>query len=226
MRFRILPVVVFFLFSLVVAKVFDLALIKNNHDIQAVAENPKDAEPKEAAGEEAKTEEKKAEDGAEAEKNTAPVADGPVQKNPPKNIEISDQVPMERALLENLVKRRKELDEWANSISMKESILNATEKKISSKMEELKKLETDVTALLAQYKSKEDEKNKKLVKIYEGMKPAEAAKIFDTMDLAILLDIISGMNETSAAKIIAKMTTIKAKELTTSLAEQKRLAAK
>ena len=93
-------------------------------------------------------------------------------------------------------------------------------------MEELKKLEADVSALLAQYKTKEDEKTIKLVKIYEGMKPADAAKILNNMDINVVVEIANAMKEDNAAKIISKMDTNKAKELTIKLAEQKRLAAK
>lgn len=246
MRFKILPILLFFLFALVVAKVFDLGLEKgspNNirSDMQAIAQG-KDADTKGDKPEQKSPEKEPAKDAVatpneeeEAAKTAdqAPAKDtgienkdGVPQKNPPKNVEISDQVPMEKALLENLAKRRVELDDWANSIAMKESVLNATEKKINSKMEELKKLETEVSALLGQYKIKEDAKNKQLVKIYEGMKPAEAARIFDTIDFGILIEIVGGMSEASSSKIIAKMNPNKAKDLTTKLAEQKRMAAK
>ena len=212
MQLRILPLVIFFAFALVVAKVADLGLIKgteNNFDIQsniqAVAASEGD------------------EDGGEGNENEEAGEDGPKQHNAPKNVEISDQAPMERILLENLSKRRKELDDWANTISMKESVLNATEKKINSKMMELKKLEMEVSKLLKQYEQKEEGKHKKLVKIYEGMKPADAAKILNKMEMSILLEIAGGMKEDAASKIVAKMDTNKARALTMMLANQRRL---
>jgi len=214
MHIRILPLIIFFAFALVTAKVVDLGLekaIRNNPNIkstlQALAASEEDDE----------NEEKDRGEASEGE------PDGPKQRNAPKNIEISDQSPMERILLKNLSKRRKELDDWANTIAMKESVLNATEKKISGKMAELKKLETKVIKLLEQYKIKEDGKNRKLVKIYEGMKPANAAKILNNISMDILLEIAGGMKEDIASKIIAKMDTNKARELTVKLANQRRL---
>ncbi len=241
MRIRLLPILIFFAFALVVAKVFDLALLKGintdqkHNNIQAIAkedskkeekkeESAKDSTPtqptdnkEEAKGSSDKKEENTS--GGEGDESKP----GPAQKDPPKKIDISDQEPMEKTLLENLAKRRKELDDWANSISMKENVLNATEKKINSKMEELKKLQDEVSSLLEQYKAKEDEKNKRLVRIYENMKPQEAAKIFDQMDINILIDIMSGMKEDASAKIISKMETAKAKDLTIKLAQNKKL---
>lgn len=225
MRLRILPVIIFFCFALIVAKVFDLALEKNfrNNNSQALASN--------ATKEDAKAEEPsaKTKDDSLEKDESAQVppldATGPTQMNAPKNIEISNQPPTERALLENLSKRRKELDDWANTISMKESVLNATEKKINGKMEELKKLEAEVTTLLELYKTKEDEKTKRLVKIYEDMKPVDAAKILDRMEMVVLLEIAGGMKEDSAAKVLAKMDPNRAKEVTIKLAEQRRMSA-
>jgi flagellar motility protein MotE (MotC chaperone) len=236
-RIKILPLLIFFAFALVVAKVFDLAVdkgAKNNNltlstsmkaqaeskpaaEKHDAAEAPKEDAPKEGAPKEGAAKEGEAPPTDEKQHSDAP------QENPPKSVEITDQAPMEKALLENLSKRRKELDDWANTISMKESVLNATEKKINSKMEEMKKLQTEITSLLEQYKAKEDEKNKKLVKIYESMKPADAAKILENMDIVILMQITGGMKEDNAAKIFAKMDPNKAKDLTTKLAEQRTL---
>jgi flagellar motility protein MotE (MotC chaperone) len=138
----------------------------------------------------------------------------------PKELQVTDMSDMEKNLLENLAKRRKELDEWSASIAMKENILNATEKKIDSKMEDLKKLEDSVKVLLEEYNKKEDEKVKRLVKIYESMKPQDAANIFEKMDMEVLLGVVSKMKEDKAGKVLAKMSPDKAKELTTRLAQQ------
>lgn len=234
MKIKILPLLIFFAFALVVAKVFDLAVEKNRLAISSSFKANAESKGKEAAPAEAPKEGDAAAPPAEAPKEgeatppapgTEPQHSDTPQQNQPKSIEITDQAPMERALLESLSKRRKELDDWANTIAMKESVLNATEKKINSKMEEMKKLQTEITGLLEQYKAKEEEKNRRLVKIYEGMKPADAAKIIENMDMAIQLQIAGGMKEDAAAKIFAKMDPVKAKDLTTKLAEQRSLSA-
>lgn len=231
MNFRILPVIIFFCFALIVAKVFDLALEKDNksNGVQALAQNKAEDSPSTEKQSEHSSAAAKDDNASKDESDQATTTPQeqptpPFQADAPKNIEISNQAPTERALLESLSKRRKELDDWANTISMKESVLNATEKKINNKMEELKKLESEVSQLLELYKAKDDEKAKRLVKIYEDMKPADAAKILDHMEMGVLLEIAGGMKEDAAAKIFAKMDPNKAKEVTVKLAEQRRLS--
>ncbi|MCB1183239.1 hypothetical protein KDM41_07385 [bacterium] len=45
----------------------------------------------------------------------------------------------------------------------------------------------------------------KLAKMYEAMKPQQAAPIISALDMDIILDIMSRMKERQAAKILAKM---------------------
>jgi flagellar motility protein MotE (MotC chaperone) len=88
-----------------------------------------------------------------------------------------------------------------------------TEGKIDQKMVELKALQDRVDGLLKDYDTKESLKIKSLIKIYENMKPKDAAKIFDQMDLKTLFDVVSQMKEAKAAAILASMDPMKAKEV-------------
>ena len=62
-----------------------------------------------------------------------------------------------------------------------------------------------------------------LVKIYETMKPADAAKIFETLDMPVLLGVIQRMKPKSTAPILAAMAPEKAKEVTVALTKQDQL---
>ena len=62
-----------------------------------------------------------------------------------------------------------------------------------------------------------------LVKIYEGMKPKEAARIFDTLDLDILVNVVSQMSERKLSPVLASMNPERARTVTIMLAEQKTL---
>ncbi len=77
--------------------------------------------------------------------------------------------------------------------------------------------------MLAQYEIKEDEKIKSLVKVYEAMKPLEAAKIFEKLDMPILLSVASNMKEAKLAMIIAKMDPSSAKDLTMELSNYRKV---
>jgi flagellar motility protein MotE (MotC chaperone) len=55
------------------------------------------------------------------------------------------------------------------------------------------------------------------------MKPKEAARIFDTLEMDVLLSVIGKMNERKMSPILASMDPDKAREVTIKLAEQRKL---
>lgn len=133
---------------------------------------------------------------------------------------------VEVELLQTLSKRREELDRWQNNIEIKESTLDAAEKRIDDKIKQIEGMKKQVAALLAQYNAQEDAKIRSLVKIYENMKPAEAARIFDEVEMPILLLVIDAMAEKKAAPILAAMNPNKAKQLTVELANERKINSK
>lgn len=211
MRIRIIPMVIVMSFALVVAKVSDIALQMNQ-----TSDEPSNAQ--------AFAQEDDADLTPETEEEA--VLSPNYAGGGPSELEITDTTEIEKNLLESLSKRRKELQAWSESISMKENILNATEKKIDRKMAELEKLKKEVSTLLDDYNNIENKKIQRLVKIYENMKPQNAADIFSKMELKILLEVLSKMKEANAAKILAKMDPEKANSITESLAMQRRISTK
>ena len=125
-------------------------------------------------------------------------------------------------LLENLSKRREELDARDRELDMKAKILDASEKRINDKITEMKTLQTDLSKVLAQYNEKQDAQIKSLVKIYETMKPDEAAKIFNELEMPILLDVIGKMSERKVALVLANMDPKRAREVTQELADRRK----
>ena len=84
-------------------------------------------------------------------------------------------------------------------------------------------LRSEITKLLEEQSEEEKARIVSLVKIYEGMKPKEAARIFDTLDLDILVNVTSQMSERKLSPVLAAMNPDRAKTLTIMLAEQKTL---
>ena len=66
----------------------------------------------------------------------------------------------------------------------------------------------------------DDKKIQKLVKVYESMKPKEAAKIFNDLQIGVLVELALNMKESRLAAILSEMTPEKARELTSILATQ------
>lgn len=128
-------------------------------------------------------------------------------------------------LLQNLSKRRDELDQRERDLAIKSKVLDASEKRITDKIAEIKTLEAELSKVLAQYNEKQDGQIKSLVKIYESMKPDEAAAIFNELEMPILLDVIGKMSERKVALVLANMNPKRARDVTQELADRRKKAA-
>lgn len=129
----------------------------------------------------------------------------------------------QKTVLKELKIRRESLDNRESRINQYEALLKVTEKRIQEKIAELDELKKEIEALLGKQSKEEEARLQSLVKIYSGMKPKDAAAIFDNLDMNILLQVVGRMSERKTAPIMASMNIQKAQELTTLLAEQKKL---
>lgn len=128
--------------------------------------------------------------------------------------------PGERAVLERLQERRHELDARSREMDMRESLLKAAEKRVEAKIAELKAMEERVKAATATRDQKEADRFKSVVAMYESMKAKDAARIFDRLDLKILVDVSIQINPRKMSEILAQMTPESAERLTVELAQR------
>jgi flagellar motility protein MotE (MotC chaperone) len=126
-------------------------------------------------------------------------------------------------LLQTLAARRNELDQRAQTVEQREALLKVGEDRMNQKVAELAALKADIEKLLSMRKSKEEAELNNLVKIYEAMKPREAATIFDGLDMPVLLDVVEKMKDQKIAPIFAQMKPERAREVTARLAERRKL---
>lgn len=132
----------------------------------------------------------------------------------------------EMDLLQNLAKRRAELDAREKELDLKGKVLEATQKRIDDKIIEMKTLDTQLTKTIESYNGQQNAQIGSLVKIYENMKPAQAAGIFNELDLPILLEVIDRMSERKVSPILAQMDPKKARDVTQELAAMRKAAPK
>lgn len=125
-------------------------------------------------------------------------------------------------VLRTLSKRHRDLVERERSISEREATLQAIEKRLDNKTEELKKIQDYLKQLLGQKDEKEKESIKKLVLVYQKMKPQEAATILQELDLETLLNIMDEMKETNVSSILSKMEPLRARFLTLEIAQRRK----
>lgn len=128
-------------------------------------------------------------------------------------------------VLQKLAERREELEGRSRELDAREALLNAAEERIDGKISEIKNLENTIHKLISQYNTLEDNKLKSLVNIYEKMKPRDAARIFNELEMPTLIAVIERMKDTKTAPIMAEMDSVKAKALTSELAHRNRLPA-
>lgn len=124
----------------------------------------------------------------------------------------------ERAILERLGERRTELDSVAAELELRLALVEAAERRLDERVESLKSLEAQITALVEEKKSMNDVQFASLVGMYENMKSASAATVFNQLDMGVLVRIARHMNPRKMAPILAKMVSTRAQELTVRLA--------
>ena len=192
---RLLPVTIFAMSSLLAVKSAEL--------VRAAAPAA-DPAPKAAAAEAAKS----------APPPQAAVPTPSEEAAPP----VTDA---ERAVLLDLRQRRQELDARDAALAERESVLAAAEQKVSARVAELQALQKKLEALDAARKEREDASWQGLVKLYEAMKPRDAATIFNDLDMPVLLQVVDRMKEAKAAPVLAAMQPDKARDLTAKLAQMR-----
>jgi flagellar motility protein MotE (MotC chaperone) len=131
----------------------------------------------------------------------------------------------EKTILLELRERRQELEAREATLSSRESMLAAAEKKLSSRVGELQALQQRLESLDASHQQQENTAWQGLVKVYETMKPRDAAAIFNDLGMQVLLAVIGRMKDAKAAAILAAMAPDKARDVTMQLAQLRTKAA-
>ena len=164
-----------------------------------------------------KKEEKKEEPKPAAPATDAPKPDGVVvfpDQNP------QSVSPSERAILERLQARRQELEQRAREIEIRESLLKSAEKRIEGRVEEMKATEAKISTATGQKAEQDAARFKGIITMYEGMKPKDAAKVFDRLEMSVLYDIASQIAPRKMSDILGLMQPEAAERLTVELARR------
>ncbi len=152
-----------------------------------------------------------------------PAKDGKKDNKRDAGADVSGMTSSEIEVLQKLAERREDLEQRGRELDMREGLLKAAEARIDKKIGELKTLQTAIDGLIKKHSEQEEARMASLVKIYEVMKPKEAARIFEQLEMPILLDVIERMSERKVAPILAEMNAGKAKSVTSELAQRRQL---
>ena len=166
----------------------------------------------EAAGSEKKSD-KTAAKGKPGTKDNAPLEDERLKGGPNGGTSNS-----ELAVLEGLANRRKHLDKRVRELELRENLLMAAEKRVEVRITELKSIESRIESELKRRDNVRNEQYGRLVKMYSGMKPKDAARIFDRLDINALTDLVARMKPRIMSTILASMAPAAAERLTLEIA--------
>ena len=155
----------------------------------------------------------------------APVASEPAiadtqDRQPQQAAQLSQA---ELDVLQQLTERRKVLDEREGALAERALLLQAAETRIDQKIQDLRDLRATLEQLTRIRDDQEEMKILSLVKIYETMKPKDAARIFQELEMETLLLVVDRMKERKLAPVMAEMNPDKAMEVTVELARLRQL---
>jgi len=173
----------------------------NDSDFTGSVSAKKDPKKDEGKKEEAKKEEAK-----------------PPEQRAPDPLPAAPPSASERAVLERLQERRGAIDERAKEMEMREALLQAAERKLDGRINDLKAIEDRLDAGAKAEKAEIDKQLKTVVIMYETMKAKDAARVFDRLKLDVLVPVATAMKPARMAEILAAMSPEAAERLTVALA--------
>jgi flagellar motility protein MotE (MotC chaperone) len=124
--------------------------------------------------------------------------------------------------LSKLNDRKKELDEREEELNRMEQELQAQKTELDKRMQELEGVRRGISSVLEEKVAVDSKKVDTLVLMYSDMKPPQAAKVFETMDEDLAVEILGRMKKKSAADIMNLLKPDKAQVLTEKFAGYKR----
>lgn len=107
-----------------------------------------------------------------------------------------------KGLLASIQRRQKELDEREEELKAREERLTIIKRDIDSRITELEKVRSEIEAYAGKIDDADNDRIRRLVKIYESMNPEEAALRLEKLDTKLAVLILSAMREKNAAKIL------------------------
>jgi flagellar motility protein MotE (MotC chaperone) len=166
-------------------------------------------------------------DGTKTESTKAGSANGPQDPPPSPNGKVvvvadasASPSAAERAILERLQQRRQELEKRARELDIREGLIADAERRVESKLLQVKEGQQQLAAAVQKKDEAEAARFKGLVTMYENMKPRDAAKIFDRLEVNVLLQVASLMSPRAMSEILALMSPDRAQQLTVELANR------
>jgi len=125
----------------------------------------------------------------------------------------------ERRVLASLKKEREKLMRKKKSITKREKELKVLQQEVEKKLQQLRQWRGDLEELLTEKEQKEQERVKKLSRIYQRMDPVKAAAALARVQQDLAVSILSRMRSGTAAEVLDSMESAQAAALSTDLSQ-------
>ena len=128
----------------------------------------------------------------------------------------------DHAHIKKFMQRKKELDEREAELAKMEDDLKAQREALDTRIKELEKIRAQIGDVLKDKVEVDSGRVDKLVDFYSNMKPAQAAKIMETMNEDLVVETLSRMKKKSAADIMNLLEAKKAQSISEKFAGYRR----
>lgn len=102
--------------------------------------------------------------------------------------------------------KRQQLAEREAALKAKEEELGRLSATLDAKANELNAARKGIEASLSAKKKQDDERYKKMVKIYKGLKPEQAGALLNKLEAKLVIEMLNQMDQKTATKLIPFIT--------------------
>ncbi|GHG85375.1 MotE family protein [Pseudodonghicola xiamenensis] len=148
-----------------------------------------------------------------------PIQSGSVSRSPTS----AQQCETPEEVLQSLARERELIAKQREDLESRQSELSLAKEKLDIEKQALLELKTEIEDLLARAKAAQTEDLDRLIAFYENMKPAEAARIMDDLDIEVTILVLAQMKPRAAAPILAKMSPVRARAVSKIILERSQL---
>ncbi|WP_439549740.1 MotE family protein [Falsiroseomonas sp.] len=122
------------------------------------------------------------------------------------------------AMAAGLRARREALEDRERAIATREALLAVAEQRLAARLSELTALQGRLEQADIDARDREESHWRTMAKLYETMRPREAAAVFNELDLPVLVQVVERMNDRKAAPVLGAMLPDRVRQLTVELA--------
>ncbi|MBM2575664.1 hypothetical protein JQC91_05040 [Jannaschia sp. Os4] len=129
------------------------------------------------------------------------------------------------AVLALIADERADLAEQVAALDVERAAIEALRLQVDADLAALSRMRDELQVLVDGVERRQSEDLERLVNLYRGMKPAQAAAIVADMDMGVTISILGAMAERDAAPILARLDPIRAGAISRVLLERGKLPA-